>query len=361
MASSTETPKPPLLNSLSGNIATSCLIIITVVLLLAVFKVAYAVIMPPLVAFLISMILEPPISWLVKKKVPRSIAIVIVLIVLVVAMYYLAVLLSVNAAGFIDQIPSLQKKFTIIIQDLFQHIPVQLNEQLDTQISKWLTQGFEALMALLGRILGSATTFLSTFLFIMIILAFILVAKPATQSNLQRAFKSSIAEQVGQIMNSIAGKISTFMLVQTIVSLATGLLVWMTCVLLGLKFALTWGMLAFFLNFIPFVGSIIAALPPVLLALLQFYPNIWPAVIILLAVLAINQIIGNVVTPKLMGDQLDLSPIVIFIFLLLWGFLWGIIGAFLAIIFAVMLKIICEHVPGLRPIAIMMTTGKRQS
>ncbi|MCD4814406.1 AI-2E family transporter [bacterium] len=341
-----------------GNISTLCLVFIAVVLLLAVFKVGYAVIMPPLVAWFLSLMLEPPIGWFVSKKIPRSLSIAVVLVLLMVAMYWFAVLLSVNAAGFINQMPALQGKFSAILQDILRHVPVQLNDNIDAQMSKWLTQAFESLMAMLGKLLGSLTTFLSNLIFVIIILAFILVARPYTQHNLKRAFTRDVAEQVSRITASVTNKISKYILMQTLLSMITGFLVWLLCALLGLKFAFTWGMLAFFLNFIPTIGSIIAALPPVLLALIQFYPNVWPAIIIVLVILVINQVIGNVISPKVMGDQLDLSPIVILIFLLLCGWLWGILGAFLSVIFAVALKIICEHIPVLRPLGIMMASGK---
>jgi predicted PurR-regulated permease PerM len=123
-------------------------------------------------------------------------------------------------------------------------------------------------------------------------------------------------------------------------------------------FAVTWGALAFFLNFIPTVGSIAASLPPILLALVQFYPSIWPGVFTLLSILTIQLGMGNGIAPKVLGDQLNLSPVVILLSLLFWGWLWGVVGALLSVPITAALKIVCENIESLQPISVMMGSGK---
>jgi predicted PurR-regulated permease PerM len=123
-------------------------------------------------------------------------------------------------------------------------------------------------------------------------------------------------------------------------------------------FAATWGAFAFFFNFIPTIGSIIASVPPILLAIVQFYPNIGPALLTTAAILVIQMGMGNGVGPKVMGDKLNLSPVVVLVSLLFWGWLWGIVGAILSIPIASTIKIVCESVEELHPISIMMGSGK---
>jgi predicted PurR-regulated permease PerM len=127
--------------------------------------------------------------------------------------------------------------------------------------------------------------------------------------------------------------------------------------LIGVDFAVTWGALAFFLNFIPTVGSMIASIPPILVALVQF-DTFWPAVVTALALLTIQMVIGNGITPKVMGDQLNLSPVVVLISLVFWGWLWGIVGALLSTPIASAIKIVCENIDALKPISILMGSGK---
>jgi predicted PurR-regulated permease PerM len=128
--------------------------------------------------------------------------------------------------------------------------------------------------------------------------------------------------------------------------------------LIGVDFAVTWGALAFFLNFIPTVGSIAASFPPIILALVQYYPTLWPCVITLISILTIQLGMGNGIAPKVLGDQLNLSPVVILLSLLFWGWLWGVVGALLSVPITAALKIVCENIEPLQPISVMMGSGK---
>jgi predicted PurR-regulated permease PerM len=101
-----------------------------------------------------------------------------------------------------------------------------------------------------------------------------------------------------------------------------------------------------------------ASIPPILLALVQFYPSLWPGGVTLLTVMAIQLGMGNALAPKLMGDQLNLSPVVILLSLLFWGWLWGIVGALISIPIAAAIKIVCENIETLHPISVMMGSGK---
>jgi predicted PurR-regulated permease PerM len=95
-----------------------------------------------------------------------------------------------------------------------------------------------------------------------------------------------------------------------------------------------------------------------LLAFVQFYPSIWPGVITLLSVLTIQMGMGNALAPKLMGDRLNLSPVVVLLSLLFWGWLWGVVGALISIPIAAAIKIVCENIETLQPISVMMGSGK---
>jgi predicted PurR-regulated permease PerM len=123
-------------------------------------------------------------------------------------------------------------------------------------------------------------------------------------------------------------------------------------------FAVTWGALTFILNFIPTIGSIIASVPPILVALVQFHPSLLPAFATLASVLAIQMIMGNVISPKVLGDRLNLSPVVVLLSLVFWGWLWGFVGAILAVPIASAIRIVCENIEALHPIGVLMGSGR---
>ncbi len=185
-----------------------------------------------------------------------------------------------------------------------------------------------------------------------------LLGKPYFQSKIERAFPDSQGETVNRVTVSIASQISRYLYIKLMLSLLTGALVWGVLRVMGVDFPITWAVLAFLLNFIPTVGSIVATVPPVLLALVQFYPNLWMAGAVLLVLALIQQVIGNFVEPKLMGENLNLSPVVILLSLVFWGWLWGITGALLSVPIAAAIKIVCENIEMLQPISVLMGSGK---
>jgi predicted PurR-regulated permease PerM len=157
---------------------------------------------------------------------------------------------------------------------------------------------------------------------------------------------------------SISKQIGQYLVVKVAISGTTGVLVWIILSLLKVEFALTWGALAFFLNFIPSIGSIIASIPPVLLAVVQYYPSVWTPVLTAVALLLVQMTMGNIIEPKIMGDNLNLSPVVILLALIFFGWMWGIVGALLSVPIAAAIKIVCENIDALKPISILMGSGK---
>jgi predicted PurR-regulated permease PerM len=144
----------------------------------------------------------------------------------------------------------------------------------------------------------------------------------------------------------------------TLISLVTGTFAWLILTIIGVKLAAGWGVLTFLLNFIPTVGSIIATIPPVVMAIIQFSPGFFKPILVLVSLTAIQVTIGNVITPKVMGDRLGVSPVMILLSLLLWAMIWGIPGALLSTPIISIIKIICENITSLRPIAVLIGSGE---
>ncbi len=156
----------------------------------------------------------------------------------------------------------------------------------------------------------------------------------------------------------VASKIKHYMVLKSLMSLATGFLVWVTLWLFGLDYAVLWGVLAFFLNFVPNIGSLLAAIPAVLLAVVQlgFAQAIWIA----LAYVTINTVIGSVIETKMMGKGLGLSTLVVFLSLIFWGWLLGPVGMLLSIPLTIMAKIACEGWSSTAWIAVMLGSGEEE-
>ncbi len=152
------------------------------------------------------------------------------------------------------------------------------------------------------------------------------------------------------IYAEIDSKVRRYLLTKIAVSATTGLLVGIILALFGLDLALVFGILAFLLNFIPSVGSIIATLLPLPIALVQ-YESVWPIIGVIVLPGIVQTVIGNGVEPKVMGEGLDLHPVTILLALIFWGLLWGIVGMLLAAPMTAVLRIVLARIETTRPVA----------
>jgi predicted PurR-regulated permease PerM len=203
-----------------------------------------------------------------------------------------------------------------------------------------------------------ALTLSAKFILTLVFFMFMLLEAPYLNDKLDQAFSGKSAMRIKKIMTSVNDDISHYLGTLALISMMTGVFVWFALLLLEVELAAGWAVLTFVLNFIPTVGSIIATIPPVLVAMLQFSPSWFRPLVVLICLGAIQLTIGNVVTPKVVGDRLGLSPVFILLSLLLWGAIWGIPGAILSVPIASIIKIVCENVSSLKPIAVMMGNGQ---
>ena len=155
-------------------------------------------------------------------------------------------------------------------------------------------------------------------------------------------------------MNVIGDSIRHYLSIKTITSLLTGLIVWVCLAIIGVDYAIIWGLIAFLLNYIPNIGSIIAAVPAVVFALIQMGLGgaLWTTVVFVAA----NMIVGNAIEPKMMGKGMGLSTFVVFLSLLFWGFVLGTVGMFLSVPLTMTIKIMLEQNPKTKWIAIILGT-----
>ena len=202
-------------------------------------------------------------------------------------------------------------------------------------------------------IIALSTKFVMTLVFLM----FMMIEAPFLDDKINKAFGKN-SERVRKILSTISAQVSQYLGTLTLISFATGVCAWLVLTVLGVRLAAGWGVLTFLLNFIPTVGSIIATIPPVVMAIIQFSPGLFRPFVVLVSLTAIQLLIGNVITPKVMGDKLGVSPVMILLSLLLWGMIWGIPGALLSTPIISIIKIVCENLPVLHPIAILIGSGE---
>jgi predicted PurR-regulated permease PerM len=212
----------------------------------------------------------------------------------------------------------------------------------------------------IGKILSSSfgafLSFLSNLFIIFIFLIFILAGKGKTKIKIKRSFEEKRHKKIIAIIDNIEGQIQKYLAIKTVVSFFTGVFATIVLLFFGVDFAIVFGFFTFILNYIPNLGSIIATALPVSMAFIQF-ETLWPAIWIFIILGSIQMTLGNIVEPRVMGEGLGLSTLVVLFFLFFWYWLWGIPGMILAVPTAAIAKIICSNVPPLNFIGELMSKG----
>lgn len=334
----------------NGKIITALLAVLTVIAAGIVLKAAISVVLPLVIAWLLSYILAPIVRFLTSHKIPYVIAVTLVLLLVLGVFYLGGMFLFARIKSFVAVSGEYEAQLREIVRAATARLSLPKGTMEEVQWGQEISKQ-------LVKISGSLVTFTSYLVKIIIFLIFLLLGKPYFKYKIQKAMPDR-AGTINEISASISRQIGRYLSALFVISAATGVLVWLVLTWLDVDFAATWGATAFLLNFIPTIGSIIATIPPVLVALVQYYPDPWVALIALAAIAGIQLTIGNIIAPKIMGDRLDMSPVVVLISLVFWGWLWGFTGALLSVPIAASIKIVCENIEPLKPIGILMGSGR---
>ncbi len=314
-------------------------------------KLTKPVLFPFLLAVLLSFVLSPVINFLTRVKVPRAVSIVLILILTFALLYLIGVLVFESGKGLATELPKYGERLRTGLEYLEEklHLSGMTGRPLNP------LQNFDAnkLGSLVLSSLGPFFSFLQNLFLVLIFLVFILAGKGRAEIKVVKAFNPDQAARIRRIMLKIDGEVQKYLVIKTFSNVIAGLFTGIILAAFGVKFALVFAVLAFVLNYIPTIGSIIATGLPMLVAAFQF-PTIWTAIWIGALMTVAQNILGNFVEPKIFGRGLGLSPLVVLFALFFWGWLWGIAGMVLAVPIVAVLRIVCENIPGLRPVAVMM-------
>ncbi|OOH88467.1 hypothetical protein BMT54_08695 [Pasteurellaceae bacterium 15-036681] len=317
-----------------------------IVIILAGIKASAEIVIPFLLSLFIAVICSPIINAMTKRKVPLWLAVILLFLMIMVIFFFLAGLISNTIREFTASIPQykvllLERVITIQLLAKRFDLPFEISQDAILEL-------FDpsVLMNFVSRILLSFSNVLTNIFVLLLVVVFMLFEAPTAKHRLAIALSKhgrvDIVTKENYINRVLQGIIS-YLGVKTFVSLLTGFFVWLLLDMVGVQYAVLWATLSFLLNYIPNIGSIIAAIPIVIQAFLLngFSEGFGVAI----GVMAINMIIGNVIEPRLMGRTLGLSTLVVFLSLLFWGWLLGTVGMLLSVPLTMALKIALESSP----------------
>lgn len=335
-------------NSTSG----SLLAIASFVIVVAGAKVASDILVPVILAMFIATLVSPLLQWFVIRRVPRPLAIVVVLALVLGIAGGIGYFLGDSIADFSRRIPeferSLREKlatFSVILEGVGLDIRgADIAEEFDTKV----------IMEIVGGTLAALGAIVSEVFFVIVTLGFMLAEAAGLPRKLRLAFE--IADNAPLSGRSIISDIHRYLWVKTMISLLTGLGAWIILLVFKVEYAFLWALVAFLLNYVPQIGSLVATVPPVLLGWIQYDGT--TAVGLLVCFLLLNGVLGTVLEPKWMGRSFGISALVVFLSLLFWGWVWGPVGMLLAVPLTMLVKILLSHDEQTRWISVLLGSGR---
>ncbi|MCA9626853.1 MAG: AI-2E family transporter [Myxococcales bacterium] len=306
------------------------------VVFLAGLKQAEPLLVPLVFAAFLSAISAPFVFWL-ERRLPAWISVSLVVLLMLGVLVLVGAVVGTSVNQFVAAAPGYEEGLNELFGGVGGWLQRHGVEFSRKELGDMVNTG--ALMRFLGGTLSGVANMLSNVLLVVLTMAFILFEATTLSKKLRAAMGDPTADL--SRWTKMASEVKRYVVIKTYVSLGTGITIGLFLWALGVDFPLLWGLLAFLLNYVPNIGSIIAAIPPVLLALVQF--GIGRALATLGGFLVVNMLIGNVIEPAFMGRRLGLSTLVVFLSLIFWGWLWGPVGMLLSVPLTMVVKILLEN------------------
>jgi predicted PurR-regulated permease PerM len=337
------------LNETNLNATSRVVSFAAVIVIIYGMQMAKALLVPFLVAAFLALITVRPMLWMQSKRVPSIVAALVIVSVIMLLLAVVGAIVGTSIADFTAALPSYQQRLDGIIQGALGFVAGRIDGIDSLQsLSDMIDPGWA--MGLAASILNGLKDVLTNVFLIFFTMIFILLEASTAGTKVRAAFgRSTESLRRPRIFLNNLGR---YLGIKTLVSAATGLLAGLLTWSIGVDFPLLWAMLAFLLNYVPTIGSIIAAVPAVLLALVQLGPG--EASATALGFIIINVVFGNFLEPRLMGYGVGISPLVVFVGLIFWGFVFGPVGMLLSVPLTMTLKLALESDARTRWVAILI-------
>jgi AI-2 transport protein TqsA len=326
-----------------------------IVVVIAGMRAAAEIIMPFLLALFIAVICAPLYQGMRRRRVPTALAVVAILLLMLGAVLVVVGVVERAIAGLSGNLPAYQAALSASTDDLLLWLESLGMELPETTLREYLNA--QLLLRYLGTVAGTLGGFLTTMLIVVIVAIFVLLEGSALPEKVRSL--TVLSQDTWTRMQHVAADVRRYMFLKTVMSLLTGTLIALFLLVLEVDFPILLGVLAFALNYIPVIGSIVAALPGILLAFVEF--GLGTSALVAVGYVAINIGVSNGIEPRYLGHGLGLSPLVVLLSVLLWGWVLGPVGMLLSVPLTMSVKIALESDDGTRWLAILMSGRRRHS
>jgi len=326
------------------------LILISLPVLALILRTLRDIFIPLVIAIFLSFLFAPLIDRLKRKRVPIIVVIMIIVAALIIFFMILSSLLYSAGNSIVTGLPRYQEKFNSLVGDSHDWI-MGLGERMDIalefvpelDIQQVLDPGTFSVTRVVSNTMSGFVNMVWNIFLTLVFLLFIVGGATSMETRLKKAIGEDRQVRNLVTISRIQSQIQKYLITKSLISLATAIVGALLMMIFGVDFVLVSALLLFAFNFIPNIGSIIASSIPILICLLQYGFGI-RVVAFALLITATQMLFGNILEPKIQGDRLNLTPIMVLISLILWGWLWGIPGMFISVPLTSAINIILKEI-----------------
>jgi AI-2 transport protein TqsA len=328
---------------------------IAAIFFLYVLKELRTIFIPFFIALFLYFLLNATVRRLEEWKLPKTLIMIGFLAAIFVCLYLSGLLLFTGASSFIENFPAYSEKITHLIKGTLANLKLPLIDVQQYMAGiNWDNLFNPAqITALVSGTMGTFTSFIGSLLLVLLLLMFMLGEKVPMVKRIARTLSPARADDLLRMVAAIESRIQHYLFIKTLMSVATAALAALILLVGRVDFIIFSALMVFLLNYIPTFGSLLSTAFPVLITFLK-YGFCLRLVLVTAGLMLLQFTMGNVLEPQIMGKQMNLSPIIILLSLIFWGWLWGIVGMFLAVPITSAGKIVFDNIPALNPVAAAM-------
>jgi len=345
-------------HSADKSVGNSILLIASVVIVLSGATLASAIVVPFLLSLFVTIILLVPVEALMRRSVPTWLSLLIVVAGMLVFFAAVFIIVGSAAAAFSADLPGYQAEFKALITNVSAWFDARGVDVSASGLRDVLNP--QRIISFFQNFIGDIGGALSNIMLIVFTVVFMLSDANLFKRKLawHQQQHSAVEGQLGSLSDLVV-LLATYTKIKAAVSLLTGFLIWLGLSLMGIKYPVLWGLLAFLLNFIPTIGSIIAAFPVLLLAMLSLDPVLLMMIVALY--LVVNIVVGNFVEPIWMGGEVGLATLIVFLSMVFWGWLFGPVGMILSVPLTIAVKFLSLRNPRTLWLAVLLSNTVEQT
>ncbi len=319
---------------------------------------AAVVLVPTVMAITMAYVLWPAIARLKKWKVPHVVAVLSVVLLSVVLLSLVGLLIYDQGSELVSSVPEYWGQFQELrvqkLPDMPAFLDTLVNSNVDELLKKIDVTSLSSVPKYFFKGVGSVLSFIGQVVLVFLLTIFVLIEQPAYHRRLKNIFGAGRATATTGMVEQVSNRIAGYIWVRFITTVGLAVVFTVGLLIGGVKYAYIWGPLAAILNLVPYVGAFVGAVPPMIMALVQFN-SVFAVLMVLGFIMAVQFVESNIIMPRMLQGSLNISLLAQLVSTIYWGWLWGAVGIILAVPITAALKVFCDNVESLKPVGILLS------